>query len=1028
MQNQIDAGKQHHNHAAPVARLHGLAESAPLPPVLQLQQQAGNQAVQDLLRAGFIRAKLAISHPDDPEEREADQVAHTIMRAHAASPAPPCSCGSGDEMCEECQQQSPAPIQRHASAPETPTGVPQIVRNVLGSSGQPLDAATRDLFEPWFGHDFSDVRIHTGSEASASARSINAHAYTAGRDIVFASNQYSPNTTTGRILLAHELTHTVQHSTPDSLHRDDGDGGGSDDDSGEVTGDWEVFDPQDPAKVLDYWTEQIDADADDSPGRVASKFRFLLLLLKTATRDWKEWFEFDEFRVHCENDAADEKLTLTDLGDANLDNQSTEVLPAANVPGHETTLSLPEAFPETWAEKLAHHLKMVNAPQDMASQIDRSRTELQNTGREIPTQLFDHGIPVGFPSSTDLETFYLSNAVGVAVLWSVYPGLPQDPPNPEGPLLYFQRQAGNYLRILNTADFVAQWTRIAEGVVQDVREGQLAIDFAAFMRYAEMRPAGVPWESASTKEFSGIAKPQGTVDPARAEEFVTSLAGLVMMGQSLMHAAEVAQMGNQLVAEADSRVASENPLLRGLRAERWGHERGFYEDALLAQWEDIKAHAVEIGVGMAKDVAKYAILESIPIVNIATSIYLAYQLFSDAADTIGDLMAADKEAEEAVTAAALQRAAAHKAVALSSAARKVATAIAMHKMAKAAEGLAGEGGGKVEGEPRETEPADTAKDRAAQAKDKVEEGTKKQDQSKEERGTSDPDTTAKPGDFTPEQLAVAKARLAERINDPQKVRNVEDPNSNYDLEVDLEDGQTYKRKKDGTWCLSRNPMICGTTVNASIAEAAEKQKLRLDTDDLINLAIEKLEQKHKIDHDKIPELREHLRANPEELADIAELQSHMPEVVGQEDIPAAATGPRGGSASGELGKLGKDFSRYEARTSLNETWVADELTFTVTGPDGQPVTFIADMGTISSSGEPRLIDAKLGPGAGLEKPQEIGYPIVSVRGAVPKGPNAERFAQRAFPAWRPGQATPPISVRIEYWTYGGKLRHRITLP
>jgi hypothetical protein len=93
-------------------------------PVWQLQQQVGNQTVQQLLRSGLIQPKLAISGPDDPEEREADQMAHTIMRAHADFPASHCSCAGGEEMREECQQQSLGAIQRHASVPETPTHVP----------------------------------------------------------------------------------------------------------------------------------------------------------------------------------------------------------------------------------------------------------------------------------------------------------------------------------------------------------------------------------------------------------------------------------------------------------------------------------------------------------------------------------------------------------------------------------------------------------------------------------------------------------------------------------------------------------------------------------------------------------------------------------------------------------------------------------------------------------------------------------------------------------------------------------------
>ena len=60
------------------------------------------------------------------------------------------------------------------------------------------------------GQDFSDVRVHTGDAADASARSVSAHAYTVGSNIVFQRGTYDPGSSQGRTLLAHELTHVVQ--------------------------------------------------------------------------------------------------------------------------------------------------------------------------------------------------------------------------------------------------------------------------------------------------------------------------------------------------------------------------------------------------------------------------------------------------------------------------------------------------------------------------------------------------------------------------------------------------------------------------------------------------------------------------------------------------------------------------------------------------------------------------------------------------------------------------------------------------
>ena len=66
--------------------------------------------------------------------------------------------------------------------------------------------------EQRFGCDFSEVRIHLGANADQSTREVSAVAYTVGRDIVFGAGRFAPETTDGRRLLAHELTHVVQQT------------------------------------------------------------------------------------------------------------------------------------------------------------------------------------------------------------------------------------------------------------------------------------------------------------------------------------------------------------------------------------------------------------------------------------------------------------------------------------------------------------------------------------------------------------------------------------------------------------------------------------------------------------------------------------------------------------------------------------------------------------------------------------------------------------------------------------------------
>ncbi len=124
-----------------------------------------------------------------------------------------CACGQhtiAGEECAECRQKHEGTIQRAAVSASPVNAVPPIVHNVLNSPGQPLDTETRALMEPRFGHDFSKVRIHTDERAVQSAQTVNALAYTVGRDVVFGQGQYAPGTSEGKGLLAHELTHVVQ--------------------------------------------------------------------------------------------------------------------------------------------------------------------------------------------------------------------------------------------------------------------------------------------------------------------------------------------------------------------------------------------------------------------------------------------------------------------------------------------------------------------------------------------------------------------------------------------------------------------------------------------------------------------------------------------------------------------------------------------------------------------------------------------------------------------------------------------------
>lgn len=108
-----------------------------------------------------------------------------------------------------------ARIQKPAVAPfvnATTNRVPESVSRILADSGTPLPIHVRGDMETRFGHDFSQVRIHLDKPAAESAHDIQARAYTLNNHIVFGTDQYAPQSSTGRQLLAHELAHVIQPS------------------------------------------------------------------------------------------------------------------------------------------------------------------------------------------------------------------------------------------------------------------------------------------------------------------------------------------------------------------------------------------------------------------------------------------------------------------------------------------------------------------------------------------------------------------------------------------------------------------------------------------------------------------------------------------------------------------------------------------------------------------------------------------------------------------------------------------------
>ncbi len=181
-------------------------------------------------RLPFTQAKLTIGKAGDRYEQEADAVANRVvaMPKRGLNLAPKLQTKPLRKNISKLVQRQEVFLQ-----PKRLQRLPKIQKQGDGSlrassdlasrlhsnqeSGSSLDENTRGEMESAFGADFGDVRVHTGSNAAQLSKDLGAKAFTHGSDIYFNQGQYNPNSSEGKHLLAHELTHTVQQGA--SLQR-----------------------------------------------------------------------------------------------------------------------------------------------------------------------------------------------------------------------------------------------------------------------------------------------------------------------------------------------------------------------------------------------------------------------------------------------------------------------------------------------------------------------------------------------------------------------------------------------------------------------------------------------------------------------------------------------------------------------------------------------------------------------------------------------------------------------------------------
>lgn len=218
--------------AASAGRAAAPREQAAVPP-------ASNQRTQAMLAAG---PAMSVSRPGDADEIAAERAADAVMGSETGSAWMPAlgwtGAGGIQRMTAELSpREEDAQIRGGEAPPEerlqrkargsggaetAPAGVAGRVAARAGQ-GRPLDRQVRSFMERRFGRDFSATRVHEGAEPARLAEAVSARAFAWRSDLYFAPGEYRPQSEAGRRVIAHELAHVVQQTSPPARRGDAGD-------------------------------------------------------------------------------------------------------------------------------------------------------------------------------------------------------------------------------------------------------------------------------------------------------------------------------------------------------------------------------------------------------------------------------------------------------------------------------------------------------------------------------------------------------------------------------------------------------------------------------------------------------------------------------------------------------------------------------------------------------------------------------------------------------------------------------------
>lgn len=181
-----------------------------------------------------VQAKLNIGKSNDKYEVEADAAADRIVSNRESQSKgffPPTQTSfvqkrtakEDKEVQTKEEKEEKEPVQKSATTDATPADTTALESKLQSSKGggSPMENATKKEMESGFGTDFSDVKIHNDATAVQMNKELGAQAFASGNDVYFNEGKYNPDSQSGKHLLAHELTHTLQQGNKPNIQKQD---------------------------------------------------------------------------------------------------------------------------------------------------------------------------------------------------------------------------------------------------------------------------------------------------------------------------------------------------------------------------------------------------------------------------------------------------------------------------------------------------------------------------------------------------------------------------------------------------------------------------------------------------------------------------------------------------------------------------------------------------------------------------------------------------------------------------------------